>query len=86
MIQVKKAVQSRNNKVAILAEGFVDAQKGLEEYYVCLLGKCDPLEQEIIVTLREKMEDYMRAIMELYVEGLSIEEALQLYNMEGGAC
>jgi hypothetical protein len=76
---------SRNKRAVLLGEEFEEANRLYGEYYGCLMEKCNPIEQAVILKLKELLENYMGCICEIYKNGLSIQECMDAYE-KGGEC
>jgi hypothetical protein len=48
------------------------------------MEKCDPVEQAVILHLREVIEDYEKSIAEIQISGFSIHECMNAYMERGG--
>jgi hypothetical protein len=76
---------SRYRKAVLLGEQFEEANRLYGEYYSCLMEKCNPIEQAVIMKLKELLEDYERCVAEIYRNGLTIQECMDAYA-KGGDC
>jgi hypothetical protein len=77
--------QSRKRKAILLGEEFCESNRIFSEYYHCLMEKCDPVEQAIILNLKEVVENYERCIAKILISGFTIDECMKAYT-EGGGC
>lgn len=73
---------SRQRKAVLLGEQFEETNRLYGEYYGCLMEKCNPIEQAVIMKLKELLENYERCVAEIYRNGLSVQECMDAYKKE----
>lgn len=76
---------NREKKAILLGEKFLEKSDYLGNYYNAVMSRCDPVQQSIIHTLREHVEQYERCIAEIKSNGFTIQECIDSYQKEG-AC
>lgn len=74
----------RKREAELLGERFYETNRIFSEYYRCIMEKCDPVEQAVILHLREVIEDYEKSIAEIQISGFSIYECMNAYMERGG--
>lgn len=84
VLQVKEA-DRRNHKMTMLAEEYKEKSRYYNDYYNCLIKKCDPVECSIIRGLIEVVEEYERCVADIYKEGYTIQQILD-FSLKGGVC
>lgn len=76
---------NREKKASLLGEEFLEKSDYLGEYYNAVMDRCDPVQQSIIHTLREHVEQYERCVAKITSNGFTIQECVDIYQ-KAGAC
>lgn len=76
----------REKKASLLGAEFLEKSDHLGNYYNAVMNRCDPVQQSIIHTLREHVEQYERCVAQIMANGFTIQECVDIYQKAGAGC